>query len=104
MANTPEAKVKNRVKNMLNDFDAYWFMPATGGYGSSGVPDIIACAFGKFLAIECKAGNNTPTALQHREMENIIKAGGSALVINENNIDHLAVLLAAWKGEHGNTI
>jgi hypothetical protein len=83
---TPEAKVKAKVKKILDSFGAYYCMPATHGYGSSGVPDIIGCVKGKFIAIECKAGSNTPTALQIRNLSNIAHADGIALVVNENNI------------------
>ena len=98
MARTPEAAVKVRVVEMLKAFapDVWWSFPLTGGFGNSGTPDILACCWGHFLAIECKAGNNKPTALQQREIDNIITAGGAALVINESNLEVLAVLLAAW--------
>lgn len=85
MASTPEAKVKAKVVGILKDEGAYYFFPATHGYGRSGVPDIVACVGGHFLAIECKAGKNKPTALQVREIENIRKAGGVAIVANEEN-------------------
>ena len=102
MGETPEGKVKKRVKEMLRNFgdDVYWCMPATGGYGGSGTPDILVCAFGKFLAIECKAGNNTTTVLQDRHLDHIRVAHGTGLIINEHNMDALAVTLAAWKGEY----
>lgn len=102
MARTPEAAVKARVKGMLEAFapDVWYTMPLTAGFGNSGTPDILACCWGHFLAVECKAGNNTTTALQDREIAAIITAGGKALVINERNLDTLAVTLAAWKGEH----
>lgn len=83
---TPEAKVKNAVKKFLKEQGIYYFMPATGGYGRSGVPDIVACSKGRFLAIECKAGNNQPTALQLREMRLIEEAGGATMVVNEENL------------------
>ena len=69
--------------------DIYHFMPATGGYGRSGVPDIVGCYRGCFFAIECKAGDNKTTALQERELKQIRDAGGMACVINENNLDEL---------------
>jgi len=90
MAKTPEAKVKDKVVKILNKYGVYHFFPATHGYGRSGVPDIICCFKGRFFAIECKAGNNNPTALQVREMNRIITAGGIAVVVNEENIDSLA--------------
>jgi len=53
---TPEAKVKKVVASQLRSLKAYYFYPVTGGYGKSGVPDIIGCYRGKFFGIECKAG------------------------------------------------
>lgn len=87
MAMTPEGKVKKRAKEHLDTAGAYYFMPATGGFGRSGVPDIVGCLNGVFFAIECKAGRGIPTALQEREMKNIKKAGGQAWVVNEENVD-----------------
>jgi Holliday junction resolvase len=62
------------------------------------VPDIIACVNGRFLAIECKAGGNKPTALQTREIELIRLAGGVAVVVNEANWDTLPELIRKLKG------
>jgi len=93
MATTPEAKVKKRVKEILDKLEAYYFMPATGGYGRSGIPDIIGCLNGLFFAIECKGKGGTTTALQNRELARIGIAGGLALVINESNVEDLETLL-----------
>lgn len=90
---TPEAKVKKKVVNVLKENGAYYFFPATGGYGRSGVPDIVACYRGVFIGIECKAGNNKPTALQEAELRKIREANGFTLVVNEENIDDVKVLL-----------
>ena len=89
MAQTPEKKVKDKVVGILKDEGVYYFFPATYGYGRSGVPDIIACASGYFVGIECKAGKNKPTALQVRELEAIRAARGVALVVNEDNLDEV---------------
>jgi Holliday junction resolvase len=93
MAATPEKKVKDKVVALLKEHNAYYFFPATHGYGRSGVPDIIGCLGGRFFAIECKAGKNKPTALQEREMQRIRDAGGHTLVINEDNIEDLRTWL-----------
>ena len=86
MASTPEKKVKDKVVKLLKANEVYYFFPNTHGFGRSGVPDIICCVRGKFLGIECKAGDNKPTALQEKEMQSIRDAGGKTLVVNENNI------------------
>jgi hypothetical protein len=97
MAKTPEKKVKDACYAVLREHGAYYFSPVTGGYGKSGVPDIIVCWRGFFLAIECKAGYNKPTLLQEKEMKAIEMAGGTALVIREDSID----LLREWFANKG---
>jgi len=93
VATTPEGKVKAKVVKMLKHYDVYYFFPATHGFGRSGVPDVVCCARGTFLGIECKAGSNKPTPLQEREIAAIQKADGHAIVVNEDNLDVLEMLL-----------
>ena len=97
MANTPETKVKRKVTDILKKYDAYYFFPASNGFGRAGIPDIIACYRGQFIAVECKAGKNTTTALQRKELSAIEEAGGIALVINETNIQQVDAVLHQLK-------
>jgi pantoate kinase len=87
---TPEGKVKDKAVKVLKAHNVYYFFPVTGGFGMSGIPDIICCHEGRFIAIECKAGKNKTTALQDAHLARIRAAGGVAVVINEENIDGLA--------------
>ena len=89
---TPEGKVKAQVKKILDERGVYYFCPATGGYGRSGIPDFICCYNGRFLAIECKAGKGDLTALQTRELTRIDAAGGEAIVVRESSIDNFIKL------------
>jgi len=93
VAMTPEAKVKKVVVKHLKQMEAYYFFPATGGYGKSGVPDIVGCYKGRFFGIECKAGKNTATALQEKNLSDIALAGGVAAVVNELNMHDIEELL-----------
>lgn len=93
MALTPEAKVKRVVKQTLDDMGIYHFSPFQAGMGRAGIPDVIACYNGRFIAFECKAGTNQPTALQEREMNEIRRAKGLAFVINETNMYQIKDLL-----------
>jgi len=90
---TPEAKVKKVVVAQLKQLGAYYFYPVTGGYGQSGVPDVVGCYEGLFFGIECKAGNNKPTPLQDRNLKQIRDAGGIDLVVNEDNMNAVARLI-----------
>jgi hypothetical protein len=89
---TPEGKVKEKAKRILDSIGAYHFMPATGGYGRSGIPDIVGCLNGVFFAVECKANGGRPTALQLREIDRINVAGGFAIVVDEDNVSLLESL------------
>ena len=93
MAVTPEKKVKNKVVKVLKEYAAYYFFPATYGYGRSGVPDIIVCYRGHFIGVECKAGTNKTTTLQDKELADIKAAGGIPLVVNETNLPELQSVL-----------
>jgi len=89
---TPEGKVKEKAKRILDKIGAYYFMPSTGGYGRSGIPDIVGCFNGVFFAVECKANGGRPTALQLREIDRINVAGGFAIVVDEDNVTLLESL------------
>jgi Holliday junction resolvase len=95
MAQTPEVKVKNKATKQLKALGAYYFFPFSSGWGKAGVPDIICCYNGKFFAFECKAGNNKPTVLQRQNIEQIINCGGTAIVVNEENVDMVTEIVTA---------
>lgn len=92
---TPEKKVKDKVKKLLAEYGAYYFMPATGGYGKSGVPDIVACIKGRFVGIECKANGGKPTALQEKNLMDIINKGGISILVDETGIEAFKVLISS---------
>ena len=89
MAATKENAVKKQVRKILDEMGIYYFFPPANGYGRAGIPDIIGCCLGRFIAIECKAGKNTTTALQERELQRIADAGGFAFVATETNQEQL---------------
>ena len=93
MGYTPEGKVKARLRRILEINKIYHFLPATGGSGRSGVPDIVGCCRGYFFAIECKTKGNSTTALQERELQHIRDAGGQTFIINEDNIKDVEIWL-----------
>lgn len=93
MATTPEGKVKASVKAYLKEIGAWHFLPVSNGMGRHGIPDVICCLQGRFVAVECKApgkrGNTS--ALQDRELAGITAAGGVAVVVD--NVEQLKEIL-----------
>jgi hypothetical protein len=106
LSSTPEKKVKQNVVSVLTELDAYYFYPATGGYGRSGIPDIVACLGGRFIGIECKAGNKKPTPLQARELQAVKDSGGIAIYYSEPamNKQDLEQLLRRGEGNWQETV
>jgi hypothetical protein len=93
MAMTPEKRVKVVVRRLLDELQAYYVMPVTGGYGTQGAPDFLVCHRGKFIGIETKAGRGKTTALQDMNLQRIRTAGGVALVVYETDIEMLREVL-----------
>lgn len=90
MPQTPESKVKQKIKKVLDKYNVYYFFPIGGPYGRRGIPDIVGCANGRFFAIEVKSAgrSNTVTQLQKRELLNIEFNGGIAMiVVGEDSIN-----------------
>ena len=79
---TPESRVKEKVKKVLKAHGAYWHMPVQNGMGAPSL-DFVGCHFGRYYAIETKAGNKQPTPRQKLTIESIQAAGGKVFVINE---------------------
>lgn len=96
MAQTPEAKAKAKIKDLLKKYGVYYAMPIGTGYGNAGVPDFLCCAGGHFLAIEAKANGGKPTALQLKNINQINTCGGTAVVIDETNLTMLEAILKSW--------
>ena len=95
---TPESKVKAKIKKILDEVGAWYFMPIGGPYARAGIPDFVGCLNGRLFAIEAKAGKGKTTALQDREIEKIKASGGFAIVVNENNLAELKSLLTVLSG------
>jgi hypothetical protein len=87
MALTPEAKVKNAVRKVLDELGVYYFCPATGGFGRSGVGDFVGCVNGRFFMIECKAEGGIVTELQKRELRRVKLNGGISGTVKPSTME-----------------
>lgn len=85
MAMTPEGKVKKDVKAWLKARGIWFYMPVQNGMGVVGIPDLICCWDGKFLAIETKAPGkrSQTTANQEARIDEIRAAKGWAIVVDD---------------------
>lgn len=83
MATTPEGKVKLALKKMLKEeFPQVWtYWPVSNGMGAHGIPDLIMCAGGLFIAAEVKAEGKKVTLLQAHQLQAIENSKGVPLVL-----------------------
>lgn len=81
MAQTPEGKVKDQVKKILKEYQAYWFMPVQNGMGAPALDFHCICQ-GVGFCIETKAPGKKPTARQANTILHIEAAGGKTFVID----------------------
>lgn len=94
-----EADVKKEIVAYLKSVGAWYDNPVRTGYGRRGVPDIVVCYRGRFLAIEVKRdATKKPTAWQQREFVAIHEAGGFAATVwcveqVKSLIDHMRLEL-----------
>lgn len=89
-----EKQFENKIKKFLDEIGAwhikYW---AGSQFTKSGVPDILACVNGYFVAIEVKAENGRPSELQLHTIEKIRDAGGCAIIVYPSGFDELKEFL-----------
>lgn len=100
---TPEAKVKQRVRKILDRIGAYYFLPVSNGMGVMGVFDIVCCINTIFVGIECKSdAKKKPTPLQTRNAERAKQAGAVVFLAHIDNLTELEDTLNTIKEEkHG---
>ncbi len=64
----------------------WWYVRVTAG-----IPDIIACVNGRFIAFEVKTPSGKATKLQEATIRKILNAGGVAAVVH--SVDEVKAIL-----------
>ena len=72
-----ETNLKKKVLKYLKETYPDAWAYKTCDQFTSGIPDIIICLEGKFIAIELKVGSNKATLLQAYTLEKIKVSGGA---------------------------
>lgn len=76
-----EKNFETKIKRFLDEEGAWYVKYFANRNTRSGVPDILACVNGYFVAIEVKAQNGHATALQIHHCTEIRLAGGFAFIL-----------------------
>ena len=76
-----EKALQSKIIRWLKDNGAFVVKQHGGVYTEVGIPDLVCCYKGRFIAFELKVKNNTTTKIQDFKIDRIRKAGGIAEVI-----------------------
>lgn len=75
-----EKQIENQIKKYLKSIGAYVVKYFGCTYTQAGVPDLLVCYKGRFIAIEVKTDSNKTSSLQDINIQQIKEAGGIAFV------------------------
>ena len=76
-----EKAFENKVKDYLKSIGAYFIKTHGDRFSKVGVPDIIACVNGHFVAVEVKAETGKASELQLEHPDEIRKSGGYSFLL-----------------------
>lgn len=82
-----EKTFETKVKKFLRDNGCYVIKNFGCSFTRAGLPDLVACVNGRFVAIELKNENGKATPLQLLNIRDIQGAGGIAMVLRPQDYD-----------------
>lgn len=88
-----EKRFEEQVKKWLKEHNAWYVKTWSNGIQRAGIPDLIICWKGRFIGLELKAENGRPSELQKREVDQIKKAGGIAMILYPSGFEDFKKLL-----------
>ena len=90
---TPEKLFENKIKKELTKRNIWHVKFFANGMTAVGIPDVLACVNGRFLALEIKSEKGKPSKLQLWQIAEIRKSGGIAVIVHPKDYDTLLKLL-----------
>lgn len=89
----PEKTFENKIKKFIEGQGGWQVKFFANSFTKNGIPDILACVNGYFLAVEVKAQNGHPSELQLHHCNEIRKAGGFAYVVYPSGFEKLKSII-----------
>lgn len=89
----PEKLFENKIKNELKRRGIWYVKYFANRNTRAGVPDLLCCANGHFIALEVKADKGRISALQLYQIKEIENAGGIAMTVYPKDYEKLLSLL-----------
>lgn len=82
-----EKSFENKLKKYLTDRGCWYVKFFANLYTEEGIPDLLTCINGYFVAIEVKAKNGKPTIMQYEKRDNIRDTNGISIILYPDQFD-----------------
>lgn len=89
----PEKRFENKIKAYIKNKGGWFVKFFANRNTKKGIPDILACINGYFIAIEVKDDHGSPTELQMYNCNKIREAGGLAYVVYPSGFEALKSII-----------
>ena len=93
-----EKQFETKIRKFLEGEGCYYFKVWGGGMQKAGIPDLIVCCNGYFVAVEVKSAKGQPSALQLHTLNEIAKAGGKTWILYPKDFEFFKQLIYRLKG------
>ena len=92
-----EKQFETKIKKFLSDNGSFYVKFFANSMTKKGIPDILACVNGYFVAVEVKAQNGRPSELQIYHCRKIRDAGGFAFILYPSGFDRFKAFIEDLK-------
>lgn len=92
-----EKNFENKIKKFLDENHCWYVKFFANAYTKVGIPDLLCCVNGYFLAVEVKAENGKASDLQKLNIDKIRRCGGCAIILRPSQFDDFCKLIYVIK-------
>ena len=92
-----EKVFEGKIRRWLESEGCYCFKLWGGGLQKAGIPDLIICVNGYFVAVEVKGDTGKPSKLQLHQIEQIKKAKGVAMILYPSDFEKFKSIILELK-------
>jgi hypothetical protein len=85
------------VQKIVNPVCGWFFKVWGGGFQKAGIPDLIICVNGFFLAVEMKSDTGRPTELQKKNVQLINQGNGLGLILYPKGFEQFKEIVKGVK-------
>lgn len=92
-----EKRFEEKIKKYLKDQGCWYVKFFANSFTKQGIPDLLCCVNGHFVAIEVKATHGRPSELQEWNIRRIGEAKGIGIILYPKDFERFKKLIQVLK-------